>query len=264
MYGVPGLAWYEFYAEAADALTVLTLAAAVTDTARLGTSVLVAPLYSSLHLARALATIDQASGGRVIAGLGSGWSRDEYRGMGADFPHRGRSLDETIDACRALWTAGATTYSDSRMTVDNAFVNPKPASTIPMMLGGYGGRAFRRISTKADGWLPADVPPAEMKEMWSKLCDLVTENGRDAGAMELIPRANVVLTEAPTGTDRQQFTGTWDQITEDAVALADAGADELLVDMGPSSRSGKEQIDKSLEALNRLKAAGLGNITRSA
>src|ERR1700745_4231106 len=79
MYGVPGLPWGKYYEQSPDSLAMLAAAAAVTETVRLGTSVLVAPLYQPVRLAKALATIDQISGGRLVAGLGVGWSSDEAR-----------------------------------------------------------------------------------------------------------------------------------------------------------------------------------------
>lgn len=73
-FGVP---WPESQRQAPDPLAVLTAAAVVTTHVRLGTAVLVAPAHAPFQLAKSLATIDQISGGRVIAGIGSGWSTDE-------------------------------------------------------------------------------------------------------------------------------------------------------------------------------------------
>jgi probable F420-dependent oxidoreductase len=259
MYGVPGLPWDDFYSEAADALTVLTLAAAVTENVRLGTSVLIAPFHVPVHLARTLATLDQASGGRVVAGLGSGWSPDEYKAMGADFGRRGAVLDEVTDALRALWADGPTTYHDSRTALDNSFVRPKPVSTIPVMFGGGASeKAIARIAEKGDGWLPADPSAAFLKETWDKIRDGATAHGRDASKLELIAQANVVLTDTPIeGDGRYPFKGSWEQVIEDMAGIAEAGAHEIIVVMSPSSASGKEVLDLSLEALDRLKAAGI-------
>ena len=78
LYGVPGLPWPDWYRGMAHPLVTLTLAAAVTERVRLGTGVVVAPLHGPVQLAKALATLDAASGGRVVAGLGTGWSTDEF------------------------------------------------------------------------------------------------------------------------------------------------------------------------------------------
>jgi probable F420-dependent oxidoreductase len=258
MYGVPGLPWTPAYSQAADALTLLTAAATVTDKARLGTGVLIAPLHAPLHMARTLATLDGLSGGRVIAGLGTGWSPDEYRAMGADFNSRGRALDESIDACRALWADGPTTYRGSRIDIDNAFVRPKPVARIPIMLGGGSTpNTIRRIAEKSDGWLPSNSPRTTMSETWRQIRDLAHRAGRDAQALQLIPRGNIVLTETPLGPDRAPFNGSWDQIVDDAADCSAEGADELVLDLFMSCRDGDEQIDLSLEALDRMRTAGV-------
>lgn len=256
MHGVPGLPWIDHYRECADALTVLTLAAAVTDTVRLGTSVLVAPLYRSLHLARALATLDRASGGRVVAGFGSGWSSDEYRGMEADFGARGRTLDETIDACRAFWGQNPVSHRDSRLSVEGALVSPKPVSRIPVMLGGRSVRAVERAARKADGWLPSGLPAPVVAELWARIRQRAAEHGRDAAALELIPRAAVVLSEKPAPEGRRPFQGSIGQVVEDVAALAEAGATEILLDLAPSAKGGEELIDRALEVFEAVSEAG--------
>lgn len=84
--------WPEASRQAADPLTVLTAAALATERVRLGTAVLIAALHTPVQLAKALATVDQISGGRVVAGVGSGWSTDELRATGAGRADRGRFL----------------------------------------------------------------------------------------------------------------------------------------------------------------------------
>lgn len=95
MSSLAGLPWPAFYRANADPLVALTLAAAATERVQVGTSVLVAGLHQPVQLPRALATLDSVSGGRVIAGLGSGWSRDEYAAAGIGRSNDG-ALDETL------------------------------------------------------------------------------------------------------------------------------------------------------------------------
>lgn len=258
MYGIPGLPWDPTYRSTADPLTLLALAAAVTDRVRLGTSVLIAPLRPPLHLARALATLQQVTAGRVIAGFGTGWSPDEYAAAGAGFASRGTALDEVIAACRALWAPGPVSFRGDRVDIDNAEVLPRPEPTVPIMLGGgLTTRALNRVADVADGWLPTASTGPGIRDAWSRIRDRAAARGRDADALELIPRANVILSGAASGTDRQPFSGTWDQVLDDLATLPAAGADEVVVDFFQSARSGSEQIDLSLEALDRLSSAGL-------
>jgi probable F420-dependent oxidoreductase len=258
LYGAPGLPWPDGYRTSADPFTVLAIASVVTETVRLGSSVLVAPFHSSLQLARALATLDVASGGRAIAGLGGGWSRDEYRGVGADFAHRGQFLDEAIDACRALWGPDPVTYRDSRTVVDDALVTPKPAAPLPVLLGGGSTpRTVERIARKADGWLPVGLPASAVAEGWKRIRDRAAEHGRDPEGLELIPRANVMFGRAGSGADRQPFQGAMPQVVDDIAALAEAGATEILIDLTWTARTCEELLDLALQVLGELGAAGL-------
>ena len=94
---VPNVPRPEHSRQAADSLAVLTAAAVATEKVRLGTAILIAAQPTPVQLAKALATIDQISGGRVIAGMGTGWSTDEFQATGATRADRGRFLDETLE-----------------------------------------------------------------------------------------------------------------------------------------------------------------------
>lgn len=258
LYDIPGLPWPQSYQHIADSLTVLTAAAVVTSEVRLGTSVLVAPLHVPTELARGLATLDLMSGGRVIAGFGSGWSIDEYAAAGADINTRGRALDETIDVCRAVWGTDPVSVKGDRTLIDNANVGPKPTNQIPIMLGGgWSYRARDRIARRADGWLPAGMPGPALKSSWDQIREAATAHGRDAGALRMIPRADIELTDTPLGADRQPFQGSMDQVIDDLVGNAEAGADELLIELQMTVRYAEELLDRALEIKDRVAAAGI-------
>jgi probable F420-dependent oxidoreductase len=259
LYGVPGLAWLDGYRYTAEPLTVLTLAAAVTQTVRLGTSVLVAGLHSSQELARTLATLDRATGGgRVIAGLAGGWSQDEFLAAGVvAFEHRGLALDETIDALTALWGPDPVTYQDSRTRVDNALVSPKPAATIPIMLGGGNTtKALNRIARKADGWIPTGIPAAVIGQQWQAIRDLAAGYGRPADAIQLVPLVHVMLSDSDAGQDRMPFQGSIAQVVDDVAEVVEIGADEIIIAFH-GLESTKDQIVRSEELITALTDAGL-------
>jgi alkanesulfonate monooxygenase SsuD/methylene tetrahydromethanopterin reductase-like flavin-dependent oxidoreductase (luciferase family) len=91
-----------------EPLTVLAAVAAATRRVGLHTSILVAPLRPAALLAKQAATVDGLSGGRLSLGVGTGWQEAEFAAVGVDFAARGQLLDETIGACRALWTSAPT------------------------------------------------------------------------------------------------------------------------------------------------------------
>jgi probable F420-dependent oxidoreductase len=247
MYGVPGLPWLDEYRYTAEPLTLLAMAAAVTERVRLGTCLLVAGLHSSSRLARSLATLDRATGGgRLVAGLGGGWSSDEFRSAGgADFDRRGAALEETVDALQALWGPDPVTYRDSRMSVDNALITPKPVAKIPVFLGGGHSKvALERIARRADGWIPTGIPLALLAQQWETIRGLAAAHGRAGTDLKLTPLLHLAVTDTPAGADRQPFHGSIAQIASDVAEVAALGADEAIFAIHGLS-SGKELVEKS-------------------
>ncbi|KOX01407.1 MULTISPECIES: TIGR03619 family F420-dependent LLM class oxidoreductase [unclassified Streptomyces] len=243
-YAPPNVPWPETQRQAADPLAVLTAAAVATEKVRLGTAVLIAALHAPVQLAKQLATIDQISGGRIVAGMSTGWSTDELLATGATRADRGRFLDETLDVFDAVWGPDPVTYQGPRTVIDKASVLPKPVSKIPVLLGGGGSnlgrststKAVQRIAQRADGWLPLLTTPgpagaAELRASWNRIREMAAEYGRDASRMEMVAVGNVTFTDRPAGQERSAFVGTLDQIIDDVHTAAEAGADELIVDL---------------------------------
>jgi probable F420-dependent oxidoreductase len=254
-------------------LTVLTASAVVTERVRLGTSVIIAGLHQPLQLAKTFATLDQISDGRAVAGLGTGWAVDEFDAVGAAKADRGRLLDETLDVLDAAWGPDPVSYRGAHTRIDNAYVLPKPASPIPVLLGGdvdvssAGGpnaRVLERIARRADGWLPLFPTPGaagaqRLRTAWDLIRQSAAAAGRDASTMEMVVVGNVAFTEAPAGDDRAGFSGTLDQILDDIAAVASAGADELIIDLHLQDwwRSSPLMLDTALEIRELVSAAGI-------
>src|SRR6185437_13860268 len=218
-YAPPNVPWPEHSRQVADSLAVLTAAAVVTEKVRLGTAILIAAQHTPVQLAKALATIDQISGGRVIAGMGPGWASDDLKATGATRADRGRFLDETLDVFDAVWGPDPVTFCSPRVIIDNASVLPKPASKIPVMLGGGSSKAVQRIAKRADGWLPVPTTPgpagaAELRASWDRIREMASEYGRDTSRMGMVVVGNVTFTDRPAGPDRSAFVGTLDQIMD--------------------------------------------------
>lgn len=258
LYGVPGLPWPDRYRSVADPLVSLTLAAAATSRARLGTSVLVAPLHVPFQLARALASLDAASGGRVVAGLGTGWSHDEYAAAGvAPFERRGKVLDELIAVCRAVWGPDPVAYEGELTTVAPSVVGPKPAGPLPVLLPANSARAARRLVDHADGWMPAATGAEALKQQWAELRALAEERGRTA-PLQSVLRANTLYSREPyTADDRRPFQGSADQIVEDLAAHDEVGLEEILVDLQGDCRDAQELKDVAAEVYEKARAAGI-------
>ena len=178
-----------------DPFTALALAAAVTTRVRLGTNVLNAPFYSPLLLARSLTSIDRASGGRLVAGFGVGWSPDEFEAVGVPFTERGRRLDEILDVLDAAWTNDVVEHNGPLWNVPPSRIDHKPAKRPPVQLGGFAPAALTRIGRRADGWLAAGGLPGWLKAEYLKpplaaIREAAEEAGRDPAAIEVVLRVN--------------------------------------------------------------------------
>jgi probable F420-dependent oxidoreductase len=259
LYGIEGLAWPDMYRGVPDPLVTLTLAAASTERALLGTSILVAPLHNPFQLAKSLATLDAASGGRVLAGLGTGWSLDEYAAAGvAPFEERGRVLDEIIGVCRAVWGPDPVTYDGTITKIASAVVGPKPARPIPILLPANSRKAMTRLVDRADGWMPIAMAGAErLAEEWRQLQDLAAERGRTRPILTSV-RVNTQYTpKAYDGSDRAPFQGSVDQIVEDLAAHAGIGLEEFFFELQGGMRDAQELKDVAAELFEKARAAGV-------
>ncbi|MET8568196.1 LLM class F420-dependent oxidoreductase [Streptomyces sp. NPDC004783] len=258
LYGIEGLPWPDSYRNVAEPLVTLTLAAAATERALLGTSVLVAPLHVPFQLAKALASLDAASGGRVVAGFGTGWSHDEYAAASVrPFEERGQALDELIEVCRAVWGPDPVVYDGHVTKIASAVVGPKPARPIPVLLAAGSGRARRRLVDHADGWLPTGMGVETVAEQWRLLRELAEERGRTE-PIRTVLRANAhYRADGRTDAGRRPFDGSVDQIVEDLATHAEIGLDEILIDLQGSPRDAEELKDVAAEVYEKARAAGV-------
>jgi probable F420-dependent oxidoreductase len=157
-----------------EALTALTWAAASTTSIRVGTGVLVVPYRHPVLTAKMLATVDVLSGGRLDVGIGSGWSKTEYRALGAGelFAERGAAMDEALDVLLACWRGGPIEHSGRYFPVRHVEVRPEPAQRPhpPIWVGGNSAAAMRRAA-RIDGalWHPWDLTPARLRERGEQL-----------------------------------------------------------------------------------------------
>lgn len=139
-----------------EPLTCLSAIAGVTSRVRLATGIIIAPLRPAPVLAKTVATLDVLSGGRVDLGVGVGWQREEYDASGLDFAARGQLLDDTIGACRALWSQSPASYSSKSVSFADVYCSPRPVQRpLPVWFSGtFNARTRRRVVELGDGWIP--------------------------------------------------------------------------------------------------------------
>jgi probable F420-dependent oxidoreductase len=231
-----------------DPLVALTVAAAVTDRIGVGTDVLVAPWYSPVLLARSLAALDQVSRGRLVAGLGLGWSIDEFEAVGTPMARRGPRLDEMLDVMRAVWSSPIVNVETSSERIAPSAMGLKPTRSggPPILLAATTPAGLDRIAARADGWLPFGLPLDEIASGWARIGEQAARHGRDPHRLQLVVRADPHYSDVRLGRDRPAFTGTCPQIRDDLDRLRSIGANEVILHLHDTARTVAELLDLAL------------------
>lgn len=166
-----------------EAWTVLSWIAASTTRIKLSTRVLGVPYRPPAMVAKMAETFDRLSGGRLILGLGGGYSDDEFRAFGLPVPTAREKVDGLADAiriARGLWSHPRFTYQGRAYHTDDAAVAPPPEHHIPIWLGTFGDRALAVTGALADGWIPSlgSAPPDQVPGMRDKILASAASSGR--------------------------------------------------------------------------------------
>jgi len=213
-----------------DPILSLTVAALATQRVRVATSVLVAPWYPPVLLARSLTTLDHVSAGRLTIGLGMGWSVDEYEAVGVPQRHLASRLDEALDVLDAAWSPGTVSHCGARIRIVPSTIEPKPLQgRPPVLLAAYTPAGLDRVARRADGWNPAGLPLDAIAPMWHAVRELAHGHGRDPEDLELVVRANIKLHDHPLDGDRPAYHGSVEQVAADLDATRAAGAHEIVL-----------------------------------
>ncbi len=179
--------------------TELAAVAALTHRVDLGSLVTPPFFRNPAVFAKQLATLDQISGGRVVAGLGAGWFAAEFEGYGCRFPALGerlRALDETCEILKRLWSEERVTFQGRHFFVKDAICEPKPLRRPPILLGGGGERVLMAIAARhADAWNNMAVFQPRLAEKVQALRRRCEEIGRDPDTLEVSQQCVVVIAE---------------------------------------------------------------------
>lgn len=151
-FAADGVAAWDPRAPWIDAIVALALCAAATTRIEFGTGVLVLPQREPVILAKQLATIDAACGGRLFVGVGAGWLAEEYEALGVSFEGRGQRMDEWITLLRDLWSGEPSAFTGEHYSLpEGVLTYPTPPDRIPILVGGMSRAALHRAAS-ADGW----------------------------------------------------------------------------------------------------------------
>lgn len=144
-----------------DPLVALGHVAAVTRRLRLHTNLVVAPYRNPFLLAKAAATLDLLSNGRLVLGLGAGYLKSEFHALGVDVHERGALFDEVLDVLPLHWSGEPFSYRGRHFDARDVVARPRPVQRpVPVWIGGNSRAARRRVAERAQGWMPLIGPPA--------------------------------------------------------------------------------------------------------
>ena len=210
-----------------DPLVLLAALAAVTTRIRLMTGILIAPLRPAVLLAKMAATVAGLAQGRFDLGVGTGWQQEEFDALGVPMAGRGRRLEDTVRACRELWTGRSATYRSETVSFDGVTCSPAPpGGDVPVWFaGGTDQATMRRVATLGAGWLPLRPPDAaEMAQVLADLSVRCPAAGRDPAAIGV----RVPLPAMGEERGRPDLTA----MAEQAIRLAASGVTGVHVPLG--------------------------------
>jgi probable F420-dependent oxidoreductase len=249
-----------------DPVVVLTYAAAVTTTIRLGASVLVLPIHDPRMVAHQWASLDAVSNGRAMMGVGIGRPQ-HYQEFQVPEDGRVARFREEIDLIRALWSQEAVTHHGRYYAVTDARLGIRPVQTpLPIWMGVGHPNAIRRAAVLADGWMGAGGSSKDdFRRSVPRLREALEKAGRDPDTYPISKRIFIAVDDKPenaraelhrwytevyhnpAGTDSSGIHGTRDQVREQLDAMIALGANHLL--LNPVSRH-VEQLEALAEVID--------------
>ncbi len=173
--------------QALEPTVALTAAAMATRRLRLHTNVYVLPYRNPLLAAKALASVDVVSNGRLIVGVAAGYLRPEFAALGASFEDRGALLDEALQVLPEVWATQGYQHEGAGWTARSVTALPTPVQRPgpPIWVGGNSPAALRRAVTSAQGWSPFPTPEDTTGLRTAAIADMATFEARLRRAQEL-------------------------------------------------------------------------------
>ncbi len=248
-----------------DQLTALAFVAGRTETVGLLTSVLVLPHRSPVPTAKALASLDHLSGGRLSVGCGAGWMKEEFEAVGAPpHPERGKVADEYIRVFKELWTSDDPRFHGDYADFSDITFEPKPVQKPhpPILVGGESPPAMRRAAALGDGWIPmahnTRVPLDTLERLTAyvdRLRRLADDAGRDPASLRVVwfvlwwgtepgePLPPMDVDGPFPGGDRRLLSGGAQRMKDDMAAMEEIGVDSVILSFE------RETVAASLDAM---------------
>jgi probable F420-dependent oxidoreductase len=175
-----------------DPFVLFGFLAGVTKIADFSTQVLILPQRQTALVAKQAASLEMLCGGRFRLGIGVGWNEVEFVGLNEDFHNRGRRSEEQAQVMQALWAEPDISFKGRWHAIDDAGINPRPASgKVPLWYGGHAEATLRRVVKYGDGWMPLAYGPGdEARAAFDRLRRMAEDAGRDPATIGLDTRVS--------------------------------------------------------------------------
>jgi alkanesulfonate monooxygenase SsuD/methylene tetrahydromethanopterin reductase-like flavin-dependent oxidoreductase (luciferase family) len=227
--------------------TMLSWIAAATSRIKVATRVLGVPYRSPAMVAKMAETLDRLSGGRLILGMGGGYSDEEFHAFGLRVPsakEKIEGLEEAVRIVQGLWSEPTFTYEGQHHRTIAADLEPKPEHDIPIWLGTFGKRSLAVTGRVADGWIPslAFAPPNEIPEMRNRIIAAAEEIRRDPKEITFVYNIEVRI-DTIADANPHVVCGSPEAVADQLRSLVELGFSGMnLMPVGPN-------LDEQVEGL---------------
>ena len=201
--------------------------AGATQRIRINSSIAILPLQHPIVTAKALATLDWMSSGRITATFGVGWLAKEFEILGVPFHERGRMSDEYLAAIIELWTKDSPEFEGQYVSFKNVAFEPKPVQKphLPIWMGGDSDAALVRTARFASGWWPFLTKP---QDIGARIEFIKSQASWKGGPLEVmyglatsrVGEGHAVVEEAWPGMSGQQIVDQLGQLGEQGVTMS--------------------------------------------
>jgi probable F420-dependent oxidoreductase len=232
-----------------DPFVAMSFIAAHTSRIGIGVSVLIMPYRNPIATAKALATLDRMSAGRLTVGVGAGWNEAESAALGVPFNERGARTNEYLRLWQACWAPGKVSFAGKFASFVDIHINPKPVQQPhpPIWIGGTSDAALRRAARFAAVWQPTPLPVAQLIERQGTLRKACEDMGREPIPTRMSFRVEftTVTGNAPPSDKRPAGHGTPAEVAADLLQYREAaGLDAFQINF-----HGNRDLDQLLRSM---------------
>ena len=194
-----------------EPMVALAAFAMTTERVTLGTGVAILPQRNPVYFAKMATTVDLLSAGRFVAGLGLGWSKQEYDALGESFEERGARMNDYVQVVRSLWDDATPSFEGAHYRLPPCVQQPQPSRRIPLFFGGESPAVLNRVARFGDGWFGFRLTPASLIPRLERLERALTAHARS--------RDELTILVSP---------GEWGCGAEDLAKYRDLGVDQVV------------------------------------